>query len=412
MRNTFLTSFFLFFGFLVVAQESKSILFIGNSYTFYHNLPDLTKQIALSYQDTLEIQSHTPGGAPLQQHATNQQLTQLINSKNWDFVSIQAQSQEPSFPTGQFMNQTYPYAVQLVNTIKDNNECTEPVFFMTWGRKNGDANNCAVAPWLCTYEGMDDSLRARYTFMANNTQSLISPVGAVWRYLRDNNTGIELYSPDESHPSLLGSYVAAQTFYTILFNKKPLMTSYAPNGVSQSDKQEIIQAVEHIVYNNLPLWNVGKYNPIADFNFSIKNDTIVELTNLSERSTTYQWNFGDGGISSDKAPVHVYQSSGNFDIQLIATKCNKSDTITKTITIQDLALEDYFTNKIFYNYTKHLLHYPIETITEVLLYDSFGRKVLIDIPSEGLISLDQLTRGAYIIEFRTLKGSFNYKIIR
>jgi hypothetical protein len=30
---------------------------------------------------------------------------------------------------------------------------------MTWGRENGDAQNCEFVPWVCTYEGMADAIR-------------------------------------------------------------------------------------------------------------------------------------------------------------------------------------------------------------------------------------------------------------
>ena len=52
--------------------------------------------------------------------------------------------------------------------------------------------------------------------MANDNKALLSPVGAVWKYLRNNNPGISLYQSDESHPTLAGSYAAACCFYALI----------------------------------------------------------------------------------------------------------------------------------------------------------------------------------------------------
>ena len=55
----------------VFSQHTKEVLFIGNSYTYANNLPDLLKQIALSFGDTLLHDSSTPGGATFNVHSTS-----------------------------------------------------------------------------------------------------------------------------------------------------------------------------------------------------------------------------------------------------------------------------------------------------------------------------------------------------
>ena len=85
-----------------------------------------------------------------------------INAASWDFVVLQEQSQIPSFPPSQVASDCFPYASILVDSIKSANPCAEPVFFMTWGRENGDQNNCINYPPLCTYGGMQARLRESY----------------------------------------------------------------------------------------------------------------------------------------------------------------------------------------------------------------------------------------------------------
>ncbi len=123
MKNILLSVF----GFCILslqAQETKKVLFIGNSYTGANNLPSLIDQVANSTGDALIYTSHNPGGTTLSPHASKQNLTNTINSDNWDFVSIQAQSQEPSFSTQLFESETFPQAHTIVETHQANNTLT------------------------------------------------------------------------------------------------------------------------------------------------------------------------------------------------------------------------------------------------------------------------------------------------
>ena len=92
--------------------------FLGNSYTFYNNMPSLVSSIADSFEDTLNFSSNTPGGWQLANHAEqNSSSLQAINQQSWDYV-IQAQSQEPSFPPFQVEEQTYPAAESFQSILK------------------------------------------------------------------------------------------------------------------------------------------------------------------------------------------------------------------------------------------------------------------------------------------------------
>jgi len=243
--------------------DSLNVLFIGNSYTFFNNLPDLVSSIAASMGDYLSADGSLIGGATLQSHSENNNTIELISNGNWDYVMLQEQSQLPSFPLWQVEQDVFPYAAELNQLIKDYNDCGETVFFMTWGRENGDVGNCPNWPPVCTYEGMDDLLRERYIMMANYNNALLSPVGAVWRYIREFNKfgqyEVDLYSPDGSHPSVMGSYVAAICFYTTLFQKDPTEIPWNGNeewNIAEVDADFIKEVVKYIVYDDLDQWNI------------------------------------------------------------------------------------------------------------------------------------------------------------
>ena len=127
------------------SQTTKKVLFIGNSYTYVNDLPGIINDIAISKGNTFNHQSHTPGGSTLAQHASNSTVQNLLYSEVWDYVILQDQSQNPSFPPSQVANEVYPYAASLCEDIRQADACSLPVYFMTWGRENGDAQNCVNA---------------------------------------------------------------------------------------------------------------------------------------------------------------------------------------------------------------------------------------------------------------------------
>ena len=84
------------------AQPKKvsplKILFIGNSYTFVNDLPQICVGVAASAGDVISFDSYAPGGYSLQQHALDNNTVNKIKQGDWDYVVLQEQSRRPSFP--------------------------------------------------------------------------------------------------------------------------------------------------------------------------------------------------------------------------------------------------------------------------------------------------------------------------
>lgn len=240
----------LFCSIWVYAQSSR-VLFIGNSYTSVNNLPELISQIYSSTGESMEYVMSAPGGCTFQQHCSVS--LPYIQQGNWDYVVLQEQSQLPSFPESQFMQESYPYAQELCSLIRQYNPDAKIVFYMTWGRKNGDPQNGQYYPPLNTYEGMDSLLHARYLIMAEDNDACVSPVGAVWHSIRDQYPDMELYQSDGSHPSYFGSYVAACSFYTSFTGRNPLDIQW--NGTLDGPSADIAKnAAKRVVYDSLSSW--------------------------------------------------------------------------------------------------------------------------------------------------------------
>jgi PKD repeat protein len=70
----------------------------------------------------------------------------------------------------------------------------------------------------------------------------------------------------------------------------------------------------------------------ADFLFEVSN-LIVSFSDLSTNAIQWQWDFGDGTISSLQNPVHVYAQEGEYTVCLIASDGCSSDTLCETVTV-------------------------------------------------------------------------------
>jgi len=301
------------------AQASYRVLFLGNSYTYFNNMPQMVQNVAASAGDNLIFDSNTPGGYQLMDHLQDPVSQAKIMAGGWDYVVIQGQSREPITQSTQFNNG----GLALYNLIKQYNPCAEVVTYMTWGRRNGDeAYYCWAYPPMCTYEGMDSTLRRRYITFTTVINGETSPVSVVWNDLRQNHPDIELYQADASHPSLAGSYAAACCFYTSLFKKDPTLTTYNP-GLSAATVSAIKSTTKTRVFDSLSQWDFKKA-PVSRFRLEIgpgTNEVVLAPLNPGVHQT-YSWDFGDGATSSASNPTHSYTADGTYTISLTTTNCN------------------------------------------------------------------------------------------
>lgn len=363
----------------------KSVLFIGNSYIYTNNVPEILEFICLANNDTLYRDQNTPGGYTLEAHSTNGITTSLINSQPWDIVILQEQSQRPAFPQSQVETDVYPYATDLYNKIKAHNSCTEVMFMMTWGYKNGDASNCAFYPPICTYSGMQDGIRTSYLRMALDNNANVAPVGAAWKVVRDSFPNIDLYSPDESHPSLSGSYLEACVLYASIFHKSPVGNTYTA-GLNATDA-EVLQSIAAIVtLDSLEQWQQYGNLPYARYLYSQTANTI-SFQNLSQRATGYSWDFGDGNISIAQDPVHTYARDSIYTVTLTAVNSCNTEVYTSLInTYPDgvVAIRKENDAYVYWQNGYNYLKLSKQRFDKLCVYDMNGKEVFV----RGLLNGD------------------------
>ena len=418
MMKNFVFSLLLLFPSLIFSQSNaKRVLWIGNSYTNVNDLPTLLRQLALSGGDSLIMDSNTPGGYTFANHASNAVTLQKLALSTNDFVILQAQSQEPSFPPTQVETQTFPYAQQLDSLIHVGSACAKTVFYMTWGRKYGDTQNCPNYAPLCTFEGMNDRLRWAYKQMADENEGLMSPVGMAWKASWEADSTINLWSSDNSHPSLAGSYLAACVFYATILEKNPVGLSYTA-GLPALQATFLQQIASNTVFDSLSTWNINRWDAQSSFTYNAQGNSI-SFTSTSQNANQYAWDFGDGQLSNEGNPIHIYDGSNNsYLVQLIASGLCSADTSTLVIQLQPNSIvEASFQNlRVFPNPANTQLTITSDNSKgiDVQVFSSTGKlvKQILQSQSPTSLNIENLATGMYQVVCSDDRNQKTFRILK
>lgn len=302
----------------IATATTRKVYFVGNSYTYYNNMPIMFRDFAAAMGDTVIYGMSAPGGYTFQQHCTDATTLAGISSQSWDIVVLQEQSQRPSFPPAQVATDVYPYARRLDSIIHANDTCTQTMFMMTWGRRNGDAMNCGFYPVVCTYAGMQGRLRESYLQMTQDNNAVVAPMGAAWKIVIDSFPSIDLYVTDSSHPSLAGSYLQACVMYASVFHSPASGCTYT-GGLTSTVATTLQRIADKVVMDSLQQWQqYGHYPYAAQTHLHTAANTVV-FSNHAQRADSYRWYFGDGTTDTAANPTHIYTANGVYTVKLEAT---------------------------------------------------------------------------------------------
>lgn len=213
------------------------ILFVGNSFTYFNDMPEMLGDIARLNGDDLEVESVTKGGRSLLQHLeADDECSEKLRKAFFDrpdAVVLQEQSHTPISSADSFVGATRA----LVKKIRDVG--ATPYLYATWGYKKGH-------PKLELYgkdtADMEKKLREAYTAVGKELDVGVCHVGAAMTYAY-TKSDIELYQADCYHPSVQGSLIAALTVYSTVFSTDPSNLLIPDGIVSPADERIIKQSV-------------------------------------------------------------------------------------------------------------------------------------------------------------------------
>jgi hypothetical protein len=178
------------------------VLFIGNSYTYFNNLPEVLAKLAeAGHQKKVEFVMEAPGGWRLQDHWDRGEARKAIKGQRWDYVVLQDQSQlgdnhvingKPRITTDENFHSA---AVEMAKAIRDTGAI--PVFYLTWAKKAVPEDQAM--------------LNNAYFRAAKETKSIVAPVGVAWADVRSkdpslNSTSTTALTPLRPGPTSLPAF--------------------------------------------------------------------------------------------------------------------------------------------------------------------------------------------------------------
>ncbi len=162
-------------------NKCTRILFIGNSYTYVNDLPGMFAALAASGKHPVETRTLAEGGWTLADHVNDKNTLPTIQSKNWDYVVLQEQSEIPAIDSSRTAGM-YPAARLLVRMIEETG--ATPLFFLTWAHQGGDPQF-----GFGDYDSMQNQTVVGYLTIARELGVPVAPVGYAWWAAATQDTG-------------------------------------------------------------------------------------------------------------------------------------------------------------------------------------------------------------------------------
>jgi hypothetical protein len=232
------------FCFTLKAHENSPlrVLFIGNSYTYFNNLPELFTNLARAgNQRVVEPRMIAPGGWRLKDHWEKGEARKVLHESKWDVVVLQEQS---TLGVNYYVDgmvriagdQVFrPYAEKWISEIQSAGSI--PMLYLTWARKATPKDQAALS--------------YAYVRAGKDFGAQVAPVGTAWEEIRKKRPSLELYYRDGSHPSPAGSYLAACALYAAIFHRSPVGLPGKISGVPVNLETGIAEPTRNAVLADL-----------------------------------------------------------------------------------------------------------------------------------------------------------------
>lgn len=209
-----------------VPRDTLKMLFIGNSYTYYHTYPVIFKEIAWREGHYADCNIFISGGYTMQQHLKNKHCMEVVDRGGYNYAMLQDQSILPTLngtadDAGMAANMQ-----KMVSRVRKTSPESKVLLEITWGRKFGNNNFGKYEPYIAkyphfysSYDAMQNRLIEVMTAEAEQCNVGVNPVGLAWQIVMHEREDINLYHTDNHHQSYAGSYLSAAVAYLTIYQK-------------------------------------------------------------------------------------------------------------------------------------------------------------------------------------------------
>ena len=194
----FSTLLLVLFSFNLSAQTQKdtlNVLFVGNSFTFYYNMPQMVQSMSTGENTYIKTRQSTVGGSSLKDHWEETRGTKtrsLLKNHKWDFVVFN----NHSLVTINDFDNFVKYTKFFDSLVKK--QGANPILMMTW-------------PYLSN-PLMQEHISKSYTNIGKELNTLVLPVGDIFLKARKLRPDTNFYA-DDKHPAEDFTYLIALIFY-------------------------------------------------------------------------------------------------------------------------------------------------------------------------------------------------------
>ena len=171
------------------SKKKLKVLFIGNSHTYYNDMPLMVQRRAVEEGFDCHITMIAHGGWYLEQHVDEPDVRFNILYGDYDYVVLQEYAQ-PFAPEKKFAS-----AVRILNDWIRAAGST-PILYETWAAKDRPEDQ--------------DYMNEIHRRIAEEISALVAPVGENWWGYQKSWPELEMYNPDGEHASESGSDFAAK----------------------------------------------------------------------------------------------------------------------------------------------------------------------------------------------------------
>jgi hypothetical protein len=220
LRNILIILFICIYGqssFAQVEKDTLRVLFVGNSFTYFYNLPQVLNAMS-EFSEKVHIETRTSlvGGSRISQHLNQEKGTQtveILNNQTFDYVVIN----HHSLATNDDADSFFEVSKKMVELVRSKNAV--PVFMMTWAYHSNPL--------------MIKNIATAYDDMGKRLGVDVVPCGNLFTEVRTWRPDLNMFDDDDKHPSKHGTYLNGLAFFKYFTNEK---TTEIPERITSVDK--------------------------------------------------------------------------------------------------------------------------------------------------------------------------------
>lgn len=254
------------------SSEELNVLFIGNSLTYFYDMPQTLQMMLNETHPNIKIDQSTFPGQSLSGHLSDiitsrtqngistrkkeegetTETEKKIAEKNWDIIILQTGTVSVLIPENRELKVNK--AISDIKKLVSNPKC-KFILFNTWPAKNEypeqycypsrfidksiEKDKCC-SPTLVSLEQENKLINESYDLVAQKNSLLKSDNGTKYYKVLTEYPEIELYE-DESHPNKYGAFLNACVFYQMLTDNKASELKY--NGEIEPKPAELLKRI-------------------------------------------------------------------------------------------------------------------------------------------------------------------------